>query len=101
MSPKKQRTAARLGLWLGGFGAHNFYIGKTRRGLAQLLLGLIDFAVLVVGIFFALPAVIVAATTFGVVTLAVWVWGISEGSRIGKAQPGTKWRLDAKGLDLA
>lgn len=101
MSPKSQRTAARLGLWLGGFGAHNFYLGKTRRGLTQLLIGLVDFAIMIVGIFFALPSVVVAATTFGILTLAIWAWGITEGTKIGKAEPGSKWRLDAKGLELA
>jgi TM2 domain-containing membrane protein YozV len=71
MSPKSQRTAARLGLWLGGFGAHNFYIGKTRRGLTQLLIGLIEVAVLILGAFFTLPPVIVAAAGFGLIALPV------------------------------
>lgn len=38
---KKRKTAALLALFLGIFGAHRFYLGQRRRGLAYLIFGLI------------------------------------------------------------
>ena len=35
-----------LGVFLGAFGAHNFYIGKNGRALVQLLLTLLSFGIL-------------------------------------------------------
>ncbi len=37
---KSKLTAGLLGIFLGGFGVHNFYLGKTGRGIAQIFLTL-------------------------------------------------------------
>lgn len=37
MEPKKKIVAGLLGLFLGGFGAHQFYLGNTKRGIIQLI----------------------------------------------------------------
>ena len=49
-----RKAAGLLGIFLGGFGVHNFYLGKRAAGLAQL---------------------IVTIGTFG----AGCIWGIIEG----------------------
>ena len=40
-SDKSKVAAGLLGLFLGAYGAHNFYLGKTGLGLAQLLISLL------------------------------------------------------------
>ena len=54
---KSRLVAGVLGVLLGGFGAHNFYLGNTRRAVAQILLTLLLFG-------------------------TGWVWGIIEGVMI-------------------
>ena len=47
MEEKKSRIGAGLlGIFLGGFGAHNFYLGYTSRALAQLLITCLSFGFL-------------------------------------------------------
>lgn len=61
----KSRTAAGvLALLLGSLGVHNFYLGHPGRGVLQALLSLF-------GIF-----------TFGISTIACYVWAIFEGIAI-------------------
>ncbi|MFP6642604.1 MAG: protein kinase, partial [Candidatus Latescibacterota bacterium] len=43
ISPKSRLTAALLGLMVGYTGAHNFYLGKTRTGIIQLVLSVFTF----------------------------------------------------------
>ena len=40
VSPKGRLVAGLLGLFLGGLGVHNFYLGYTGRGICQLILTL-------------------------------------------------------------
>lgn len=47
VSGKSRAVAAILAILLGGFGAHNFYLGKTNYAIAQLLLTLIGWIVIV------------------------------------------------------
>lgn len=35
---KSKMTAGLLGIFLGGFGVHNFYLGNTNRGIIQIVL---------------------------------------------------------------
>lgn len=41
--PKSRMTAGILGILLGTFGVHNFYLGKTSTAVIQLILGLTCF----------------------------------------------------------
>lgn len=40
-SSKSKLVAGLLGIFLGGFGAHNFYLGKTSRAIAQIVVTLV------------------------------------------------------------
>ncbi len=42
---KSKLTAGLLGIFLGGFGIHNFYLGYTGKGVAQIFLSLCLFGV--------------------------------------------------------
>lgn len=49
---RKKSTGAAYLLWLflGGFGAHRFYLGQTGTGAAQLILFLLGWLTLIIGI---------------------------------------------------
>lgn len=46
LSDKSKLAAGLLGILLGGLGIHNFYLGFTGKGVAQLLLSLLSFGLL-------------------------------------------------------
>ncbi|MCR4887862.1 MAG: TM2 domain-containing protein [Ruminococcus sp.] len=37
MEPKKKMTAALLGILLGAWGVHNFYLGFTKKAIIQII----------------------------------------------------------------
>lgn len=41
MEPKKKIVAGLLGLFLGGLGIHNFYLGNTKRAVIQIVVSLV------------------------------------------------------------
>ena len=45
---KSKVAAGLLGIFLGGFGIHNFYLGYTGKGLAQLLITVLSCGMLAV-----------------------------------------------------
>jgi len=82
-SPKSKLLAGLLGIFLGGLGLHNFYLGNTKRGLTQLLVTLIASAI-----------------GFGFVSAIVSIWGLIEGISILTAKPGSQYSVDGNGLPL-
>jgi TM2 domain-containing membrane protein YozV len=44
--PKSKIAAGLLGIFLGGFGVHNFYLGYAGKGVAQLLITILSCGVL-------------------------------------------------------
>lgn len=62
---KSRMAAGLLGIFLGGLGIHNFYLGKTNRALVQLLVCLIG-----------------GVLTCGVASVAMEIWGLVEGIMI-------------------
>lgn len=46
LSDKSKLAAGLLGILIGGLGVHNFYLGFTGKGVAQLLLSLLSFGLL-------------------------------------------------------
>lgn len=81
MSDKSKVTAAIYAFFLGEFGIHNFYLGRTGRGVAQLLIT-IFLAVIVIG------------------PIISWVWAIVEGAQILGSHPGSPYHQDGNGLEL-
>ncbi|SPT53579.1 TM2 domain [Actinomyces bovis] len=80
-SPKSKVAAGVIALFIGTLGIHNFYLGRTGRGLAQLLLTVLSC---------------------GLLTLVTAPWAIVEGIMILVAEPGsTPWGVDAEGYPLA
>ncbi|MFD2841603.1 TM2 domain-containing protein [Populibacterium corticicola] len=76
---KSKIVAGILGILLGVFGVHNFYLGNTGKAVAQLLI-----------------------TVVSVGTLAVIssIWGLVEGILILVSKPGDPWHRDARGFEL-
>lgn len=60
-APKSKVCAGLLGIFLGCFGVHNFYLGFTGKGVAQLLLTLIGWVLCGLG------------------PVAAGIWGLIEG----------------------
>ena len=78
---KSKVAAGLLGIFLGCFGAHNFYLGYTGKAVAQLLITLLSLGFLAV-----IPA----------------IWALIEGILILSAQPGARpWGVDAYGVPLS
>ena len=74
-------AAGLLGIFLGGLGVHNFYLGNTGKAVAQLLLTVIGW-ILIIG-----PAV-------------AGIWGLVEGILILCSHYGSQWHRDAQGVEL-
>jgi TM2 domain-containing membrane protein YozV len=76
---KSKIAAGLLGIFLGAFGVHNFYLGRTGIAVVQLLLTLLS-------LFF--------------LSWVSAIWGLVEGILILVAKPGTQWAYDAHGVPL-
>jgi len=74
-APKSRIAAGILGILLGGLGIHNFYLGYTGRGIAQLLISILSC---------------------GWLAPVAWIWGLIEGILIFTGSIAT----DAKGVPL-
>lgn len=77
---KSKIVAGILGILLGTFGVHNFYLGRTTRAVVQLLITVISF---------------------GALAVVSTVWGLVEGVLILVSQPGTTWHQDGRGVELS
>lgn len=75
---KSKIAAGLLGIFLGTFGIHNFYLGFTSKAVIQLILGL--------------------TVIFAVVSS---IWGLVEGILILSAKPNSAWDYDANGVILS
>ncbi|MBT1180417.1 NINE protein [Bifidobacterium sp. CP2] len=78
---KSKMVAGLLGIFLGSLGVHNFYLGYTGKAVAQLLLTLIGWIILIG-------------------PLAASIWGLVEGIMILCSKPGTPMHKDANGYEL-
>lgn len=79
-APKKSKIIAGiLGILLGGFGAHNFYLGYTTKAVIQLLMTILSA---------------------GLLAIVSGTWGLIEGILILVSQEGTPWHRDAQGNEL-
>ena len=57
VSPKSRLIAGLLGLFIGGLGIHNFYLGYTGRGICQLILIWVPGINLIIGIWVLIEVV--------------------------------------------
>lgn len=62
---KSKLAAGLLGIFLGGLGIHNFYLGYQKKAIIQLLVSVIGGVI-----------------TCGIATVAVQIWGLIEGIMI-------------------
>lgn len=62
---KSKLVGGLLGIFLGAFGVHNFYLGFTTKAVVQLLVSLVGGLI-----------------TCGVATVAIEIWGLVEGIMI-------------------
>ncbi|MDJ0354551.1 TM2 domain-containing protein [Paenarthrobacter sp. PH39-S1] len=74
---KSKIAAGLLGIFLGSFGVHNFYLGFTGKAVAQLL---------------------ITVLSIGTLSWVSWIWGIIEGILI--LTGSENFRHDAKGIPL-
>jgi TM2 domain-containing membrane protein YozV len=75
MSNKSRTTALLLCLFLGGFGAHRFYVGKTGTAVFQLILSLSFIGLFISGIWAFIDLIMIATGNFTDdkgETLATW-----------------------------
>ena len=66
---KSKLAAGLLGIFLGGFGVHNFYLGYTSKAVTQLVLTIVGYVLCCIGIGILL-------------VLGVGIWGFVEGIMI-------------------
>lgn len=78
-SSKSKLAAGLLGIFLGVFGVHNFYLGNTGKAVGQLL---------------------ITVLSFGILWFVSSIWGLIEGILILCSKPGTKWHKDSDGAEL-
>ncbi len=78
---KSKIVAGLLGLFLGGFGVHNFYLGYTGKAVAQLLLTLIGWIILIGPIISG-------------------IWALIESVLILCSSYGSNWHRDGRGQEL-
>lgn len=74
-APRPQRSAyiaAFLAIFGGMFGLHNFYLDNTKRAITQLVISLVGMVL-----------------TFGIATIAIEVWAVTEGLKILKGEINT------------
>ncbi|CAM3993744.1 TM2 domain-containing protein [Corynebacterium frankenforstense] len=83
--PKNQLAAGLLGIFLGQFGVHNFYLGHKERAITQLAITVVGYITVFIFIGYLLLAI-------------TWIWGVAEGIMI---LAGTEnYRRDADGVPL-
>ena len=78
---KSKIGAGLLGLFLGGLGVHNFYLGYTGKAVAQLLLTLIGWIILIGPIISG-------------------IWALIESVLILCSSYGSNWHRDGRGQEL-
>jgi len=80
---KSKIAAGLLGIFLGSFGVHNFYLGYTQRAIVQLVLSIVGIV---------LSCIVIGAF----LVLAVYIWGLVEGIMILAGKINT----DGRGMPL-
>ena len=66
---KSKIAAGLLGIFCGGFGIHNFYLGYSKKAVTQLVLTIVGFCLYCIGI-------------GAIITTIIHIWGFAEGIMI-------------------
>lgn len=85
ISPKSRLATALLAWFLGGFGAHRFYIGKTGTAIVMLVLGLIGWAT--VWFLVGIPFLIIV----GIWSLVDFILAVAGNMKDSNGLPIEKW----------
>lgn len=108
---RSKLAAGLLGIFLGNLGVHNFYLGRTGRAAAQLILSVAGFAVNSIVFFFSIfaivgmtdemalaasPFVLLFASLSVLAVLASGLWGLIEGIMILSGSV----KMDGRGVPL-
>ena len=62
VSPKSRLVAGLLGLFLGCFGVHNFYLGYIGRGIVQVVLTLTILGIYITAVWALIESIIILAS---------------------------------------
>lgn len=84
-APKGKVAAGLLGIFLGEYGVHNFYLGYKQRAITQLVITIIGYVTMIILIGFLMVAVTA-------------IWGLIEGIMI--LAGADSYQRDADGVPL-
>ena len=108
---RSKLAAGLLGIFLGYLGVHNFYLGRTGRAAAQLMLSVVGFAGYFIAFFFSLfaiagmtgdmalaaaPFILIFSALSMIAVLASGLWGLIEGIMILSGSV----KMDGRGVPL-
>lgn len=83
VNAKSKMAAGLLGIFLGAFGVHNFYLGYTSKAVTQLILTIVGMV---------LSCIVIGAF----LVMGIWIWGLVEGIMILSG----KINVDGNGMPL-
>lgn len=75
ISPKSRLVAMLLALFIGSFGAHNFYLGKQSLAISQLIIFLISMIFMLV---YMSTGLILHMAIYTIATLVVGIWVLAD-----------------------
>ena len=75
---KSKITAGLLGLFLGGFGVHNFYLGYTGRAVAQLVIQIVCVTLTGCTMGFLFPLIMITPIWSLVESIMIFTGGINK-----------------------
>lgn len=75
ISPKSRLVAMLLALFIGSFGAHNFYLGKQSLAVSQLIIFLISMIFMFV---YMSTGLILHMAIYTIATLVVGIWVLAD-----------------------
>ncbi len=101
---KSKLVAALLGIFLGVFGAHNFYLGYTKKAITQVALSGGSLVACILLYIISIPLMFVFVGFFTMmlgilclfVPVGIEIWGLVEGLIILSG----KVKVDARGIPL-
>lgn len=101
VSEKSKAAAGILGIFLGYFGVHNFYLGYTKKAIIQLVSFIVCIVLYICGFFAAVAmgdrgaVLVVLAFVAFFAAMGIQIWGFVEGILIlcGKIKKDGKGRL--------